>query len=37
MLVTNRRDIYERGLLLRDYRRQPGDGLFVYREIAFKR
>jgi len=37
MLVTNRRDVSERVLLLRDHRRQPGDRLFVNREIAFKR
>jgi perosamine synthetase len=36
MLVTNRRDIYERVLLLRDHGRQPGDRLFVNHEIAFK-
>jgi perosamine synthetase len=36
MLVTNRRDVYERVLLLRDHGRQPGDRLFINHEIAFK-
>jgi perosamine synthetase len=36
MLVTNRRDIYERVLVLRDHGRQPGDRLFVNHEIGFK-
>ncbi len=36
MLVTNRRDVYERVLRLRDHGRQPGDRLFVNHEIGFK-
>lgn len=36
MLVTDREDIYERVLCLRDHGRQPGDQLFWNQEVAFK-
>lgn len=36
MFVTNRRDIYNRVMHLRDHGRQPGDRLFVNYEVGFK-
>jgi perosamine synthetase len=36
MLVTNRRDLFERASILRDHGRHPGDTLFYNREVAFK-
>jgi|SRR5271157_1643662 len=36
MLVTNREDIYQRALVLRDHGRKPGDRMFCNSEIAFK-
>jgi perosamine synthetase len=36
MLVTNRRDVYDRVLSLRDHGRVPGDRMFYNHEIAFK-
>ena len=36
MLVTDRDDLYERILLLRDHGRPPGDRLFHNTEVAFK-
>ncbi len=36
MLVTNRRDLYERVLYLRDHGRHPGDKMFWNSEVAFK-
>ncbi len=36
MLVTNRRELYERVLILRDHGRVPGDVSFFNREVAFK-
>lgn len=36
MLVTDRADLYERVLVLRDHGRAPGDRLFFNREVAFK-
>lgn len=36
MLVTNRKDVYERALFLRDHGRQPGDRMFWNREVAHK-
>lgn len=36
MLVTNRRDLFERASILRDHGRRPGDTLFYNREVAFK-
>lgn len=36
MLVTDRDDIFERILVLRDHGRQPGDTLFRNAEVAFK-
>jgi len=36
MLVTNRRDLFERASVLRDHGRRPGDKLFYNREVAFK-
>jgi len=36
MLVTNRRDIYERVMQLRDHGRKPDDRMFVNHEVAFK-
>jgi perosamine synthetase len=36
MLVTDRGDIYQRALILRDHGRKPGDKLFWNTEIAYK-
>lgn len=36
MLVTNREDIYKRGLILRDHGRQLGDKMFFNSEVAYK-
>ncbi|MFO1000208.1 MAG: DegT/DnrJ/EryC1/StrS family aminotransferase [Planctomycetaceae bacterium] len=36
MLVTSRRDLYERALVLRDHGRRPGDISFFNHEVAFK-
>lgn len=36
MLVTNRRDIYERVSVLRDHGRNPGDFNFFNQEVGFK-
>lgn len=36
MLVTNRNDIYERALFLRDHGRKPGDKMFWNTEVAYK-
>ncbi len=36
MLVTNRRELFERVLVLRDHGRVPGDVSFFNREVAFK-
>lgn len=36
MLVTDRRDIYERALVLRDHGREPGDRVFWNKEVAYK-
>ena len=36
MLVTNRKDIYQRALFLRDHGRNPGDNSFWNTEIAYK-
>ncbi len=36
MLVTDRTDLYERVLVLRDHGRVPGDRTFFNREVAFK-
>ena len=36
MLVTDREEIYERLLVLRDHGRIPGDKMFLNREVAFK-
>ncbi len=36
MLVTDRRDIFERVLVLRDHGRKPGDTFFNNDEVAFK-
>jgi perosamine synthetase len=36
MLVTGRKDIYDRVLVLRDHGRQPGDRFFQNTEVAFK-
>jgi len=36
MLVTDRADIYERVLALRDHGREPGDRMFWNKEVAFK-
>ena len=36
MLVTDRDDIYDRVMVLRDHGRQPGDTLFRNAEVAFK-
>jgi len=36
MLVTDRTDLYERVLVLRDHGRVPGDPQFFNREVAFK-
>ncbi len=36
MLVTNREDIYQKALVLRDHGRKPGDKMFWNTEIAYK-
>lgn len=36
MLVTDRTDLYDRVMVLRDHGRAPGDRLFFNREVAFK-
>jgi perosamine synthetase len=36
MLVTDRDDLYERALVLRDHGRLPGDRVFMNGEVAFK-
>lgn len=36
MLVTDREDIYQRVLFLRDHGRKPGDKLFFNTEVAYK-
>lgn len=36
MLVTDRGDIYQRALVLRDHGRKPGDNLFWNTEVAYK-
>ncbi len=36
MLVTDRKEIYDRVLILRDHGRQPGDVMFFNKEIACK-
>jgi len=36
MLVTNRADLHERVMRLRDHGRNPGDRMFVNHEVAFK-
>ncbi|MEM2614445.1 MAG: DegT/DnrJ/EryC1/StrS family aminotransferase [Nitrososphaerota archaeon] len=36
MLVTNREDIYQKVLILRDHGRKPGDKMFWNLEIAYK-
>lgn len=36
MLVTDRRDLYERVLVLRDHGRPPGDRRFFNHEVAYK-
>jgi perosamine synthetase len=36
MLVTDRQDLYERVLVLRDHGRRPGDVSFFNHEVAFK-
>ncbi len=36
MLVTDREDIYQRVLVLRDHGRQPGDRTFFNSEVAYK-
>lgn len=36
MLVTDRDDLYQRALVLRDHGRAPGDRHFVNQEVAFK-
>jgi perosamine synthetase len=36
MLVTHRKDIYDRVMVLRDHGRQPGDRFFQNTEVAFK-
>ncbi|MEJ7861515.1 MAG: DegT/DnrJ/EryC1/StrS family aminotransferase [Pyrinomonadaceae bacterium] len=36
MLVTNREDIYQRALFLRDHGRKPGDVMFFNHEVAYK-
>lgn len=36
MLVTNREDLYQRVLVLRDHGRQPGDKSFLNTEVAYK-
>lgn len=36
MLVTDREDIYQRALVLRDHGRKPGDKMFWNTEVAYK-
>jgi perosamine synthetase len=36
MLVTDRRDIYDRALILRDHGRQPNDKMFWNAEVGYK-
>lgn len=36
MLVTDREDIYQRALVLRDHGRTPGDKMFLNTEVAYK-
>ena len=36
MLVTDREDIYQRALFLRDHGRKPGDKMFCNTEVAYK-
>lgn len=36
MLVTDRKDLYDRALFLRDHGRKPGDKMFFNTEVAFK-
>jgi len=36
MLVTDREDVYQRSLVLRDHGRRPGDKMFFNTEIAYK-
>ncbi|MGA2606310.1 MAG: DegT/DnrJ/EryC1/StrS family aminotransferase [Terriglobia bacterium] len=36
MLVTNREDVYQRALFLRDHGRPPGDKMFFNTEVAYK-
>lgn len=36
MLVTDRKDLYDRSLFLRDHGRKPGDKMFFNTEVAFK-
>ncbi len=36
MLVTNRSDVHQRALFLRDHGRPPGDRMFYNTEVAFK-
>lgn len=36
MLVTSRKDVYERSLFLRDHGRKPGDKIFWNTEVAYK-
>ncbi|MBS0202986.1 MAG: DegT/DnrJ/EryC1/StrS family aminotransferase [Planctomycetes bacterium] len=36
MFVTDRKDLYDRALILRDHGRVPGDVSFFNREVAFK-
>ena len=36
MLITDREDIYQRALVLRDHGRRPGDKMFFNIEIAYK-
>ncbi len=36
MLVTDRKDIYQRALVLRDHGRRPGDKMFINTEVGYK-
>lgn len=36
MLVTDREDVYQRSLVLRDHGRKPGDNMFFNTEVAYK-
>jgi perosamine synthetase len=36
MLLTNRAELYQRALVLRDHGRQPGDKMFFNTEVAYK-